>query len=337
MRLGIIGFGYWAKILARCFSQHPEFELRCIADIAPERCWEARNSFQTATVTSVPDELLATDAIDAVAIATPADTHAALVRTALQAEKHVWVEKPLARTGQEAAELALFAQHCRRTLFIDHTFLYCNSIKRIKQMLECSELERIRSYASIRTNKGKPRTDASIYHDLAIHDLAILDFLMGESPLAVSVTPPSADPDTPCEDELITLTYASGTTGSIRVNWSAPAKVRRILISSDRQTVVFDDMNSHHKLRLLNVVSPQRADDSANQLDIDPELVGRVVPLHDTRETLANAIECFLDCIHCGRQPVSDGWQGVRLATILDACLSSADAGGVWEHVASHS
>jgi predicted dehydrogenase len=332
MRIGVIGFGNWGKVLCRCFSE-ASLEVSFIAEIAPERCEEARRGFPGALHALSSAELLATGDIDAVAIATPASTHFDIAREALEAGKHVWIEKPVAETADQARALALLAQRRGCVLFIDHTFLYSSSIRLIKRMLAQKEFAGMRRYESVRTNDGQPRRDTSIFHDLTIHDLAILDFLLGEPPLAVSATRMPAQGASASGDQCIALSYASGVTAGIRVNWCASAKVRRIAISSSRQTVEFDDMQPHHKVWIHEY--PLAASTEHESCDLSSgRQNGRLLSPQDQREALANAVECFLDSIRTGQKPVSDGWQGVRLAAIVHACLSSSKADGRWTDVA---
>jgi predicted dehydrogenase len=332
MRIGIVGYGHWGKILCRCFSE-ASLEVAFIADIVPERRAEASRSFPGALHASSSAELLVRGDIDAVAIATPASTHFDIAREALEAGKHVWIEKPIAETADQARALALLAQRRGCVLFIDHTYLYSSSIRLIKQMLARDEFAGRLRYESVRTNDGQPRHDTSIFHDLTIHDLAILDFLVGENPLAVSATRMPAQGASASVDQCIALTYASGVTAGIRVNWCASTKVRRIAISSSRRTVEFDDMETHHKVRIRE--SPLAATTEHGLCDSGSgRQNGNLLPRQDQRETLANAVESFLNSIRTGQRPVSDGWQGVRLAAIVHACLSSAEADGRWTDVA---
>ncbi|MGK9230655.1 Gfo/Idh/MocA family oxidoreductase [Inquilinus limosus] len=330
MRIGVIGFGYWGKILSRCLSEAPGIDLSLIADIDPLRREEARRRFPDALIAPGTLGLSGMGALDAVVIATPANTHYSLAKAALEAGKHVWVEKPVAETADQARLLVLLAQQRRRVLFIDHTFLYSDGIRLIKQMLVRKDFAEMRCYESVRTNNGRSRADASIFHDLAIHDLAILDFLVGESPLAVSATKvPARDAAVP-GDQRIMLSYASGVRAGIRVNWSASAKTRRIVISSSRQAVEFDDLELHHKVRLHEFPFAEATGyDRFHGLDADRDKA-RVLPLCSQKEALANAVDCFMHCIRTGERPVSDGWQGVRLAAVVEACVSSARAGGQW-------
>jgi predicted dehydrogenase len=332
MRVGIIGYGYWGAIVARSFSRVPEVELTCIADLAPARREEARCRFPHASLAATPSDLLDRNDVDAVVVATPANTHHDIVQSALDADKHVWVEKPIADTAAEAIALVRLAQRRSRTLFVDHTFIYSDSVRAIKQVVAGHQFGEMHLYASVRTNSGVGRTDASIFHDLAIHDLAILDFLAGQSPVAVAAGKPSARQAAAGQDQCVTLAYASGLRADIRVNWCAPAKARRVVISSARQTVEFDDLELHHKVRLReHSVDARGGRASAGRGEA--RRLGRIVPLNGPRESLANAVDCFLHSIRSGERPLSDGWQGVRLAAILDACKSSAETDGNWTDV----
>jgi predicted dehydrogenase len=334
MRVGLIGFGYWGKRLSRCFSEAPGLDVSFIADISPVRCEEARSLFPRALVASKSASLLATTNVDAVAIATPANTHFGIAKAALEAGKHIWVEKPVAETVSQAKALLTFARQRERVLFIDHTFLYSTSIGLIKQILVQKKFDEIRYYRSVRTNSGQSRTDISIFHDLAIHDFSILDFLVGESPLAVSARKKSTQGTSAPGEQHIALSYSSGLKAEICVNWCASTKARRIVITSDRQTIEFDDIELHHKIRLHEFPFPVTAECGLCKAEADPR-TGRVLPLRGQKETLAKAVESFLHCISTGERPMSDGWQGVRLAAIVDSCLLSAEADGRWVNVVS--
>ena len=327
MRIGIIGFGYWGTILARCFARAPHVEICCIADIAPERLVEARRQFPNAVLTSTSAEAVDMEDADVLVIATPSNTHHEIAKAALEAGKHVWIEKPVAETAEQATALVLLAQERKRLLFIDHTYIYSDSIRLIKQMMAGKDFGEMQRYHSVRINNGRARKDSSVFHDLAVHDLAILDFLVGEGPLAVAVTGQAED-----EEQHIALTYSSGLKAEIRVNWCAPDRVRRITISSHDQSIEFDDTQLRDKVRIHQHLSPGAP--AINFGDIGAgRHNGSVLPLESTTETLANAVENFLHCIRTGEKPASDGWQGVRLAAILDACLSSVKGVGQWTEV----
>jgi predicted dehydrogenase len=334
MRVGLIGFGYWGKMLSRCFSEVPGADVFFIADISAVRREEARRLFPRAMLASRWAELLGADNVDAVAIATPANTHFGIAKAALDAGKHIWVEKPLAETISQAKALHMFAQQRERVLFIDHTFLYDASVRLIKEILAQKKFEEIRYYQSIRTNSGQPRTDTSIFHDLAIHDFAILDFLVDESPLAVSARKNTARGIPAPGEQRIALSYSSGLKAELCVNWCASTKARRIAITSDSQTLEFDDMELHHKMRLHEFPSLVTAECGLCNVDA-VRRNGRVLQLPSRKEPLAKAVESFLHCISTGERPVSDGWQGVRLAAVVDSCLLSAETDGRWVNVIS--
>lgn len=329
MRIGLIGFGYWGEKLARCFSAAAQAEVVCIAETAPERRTEALSRFPSVHITPDWSELLGSDAIDVAVIATPANTHHRIAKAAFEAGKHVWIEKPVAETASEARALAALAKRQERVLFIDHTFIHSDSVRLIKKEIRQRPFGDILKYSSIRINNGEPRLDSSIFHDLAIHDLSILDFLVEQSPIAVSVTDASGAPGS---GRHVALSYPSGLSAEIRVNWCAPAKARRVVISSCDRSLEFDDTAPHHKVRLYEFALPRAGRFSFRGFDADRRN-GSVLPVDNPREALANAVDEFLRCIRTGAKPASDGGQGVRLAAIVDACLASAEAVGRWTEV----
>ena len=333
MRVGIIGFGYWGEKVARCFSQAQRAEVARIADTAPARRDEARRRFPQVHITSQARHVFDDATIDALVIATPSNTHGAMAVAALEAGKHTWIEKPVAETADQARALAALAQQRDRVLFIDHTFIYSGSVRLLKTVISERRLGDVLHYNSMRTNNGKPRRDCSIFHDLAIHDLSILDVLVAESPAAVLVTGAPASAADMSSGRHIRLAYPSGLSAAICVDWCAPAKARRVVIGSADQSVEFDDMEPEHKIRLYEFPVPATAEFSFRAFDAD-RANGRILPLDSPREALANAVDEFVRCIETGTEPVSNGRQGVRLAAVVDACLLSAEATGQWIKVA---
>jgi predicted dehydrogenase len=334
MRVGLIGFGYWGKILSRYFSETQGIDLFSIADTSFERREEAGRLFPRASLASGTAEFLGNSEMDAVAIATPANTHYRIAKAALEAGKHIWVEKPVAETANQAKALLVLAQQRKLVLFIDHTFLYSGCIILIKQLLSQREYKEMRYYRSVRSNSALPRTDTSIFHDLAIHDFAILDFLFREHPLTVRVQKTPKEGSTTSGEQYIVLSYFSGLSAEIRVNWCAPAKARRIAISSHRRAIEFDDMELYHKVKLHEFPISTMANYGLSQVSAE-SLRERVLALHSEKDTLARAVESFLHCIRTGEKAPSDGVQGARLAAIVDSCLLSAEADGRCVNISS--
>ncbi len=266
MRMGLIGFGYWGEKLARCFSA-AQVDVAFLAETAPERREKALRRFQSARITADWLELLRDSAIDAVAIATPADTHHDIAKAALEAGKHVWIEKPVAETARQARALVALAERQERVLFIDHTFIHSDSVRLMKRRISETPFGDVLNYNSLRINNGLPRNDASIFHDLAIHDLSILDFLTGQSPSAVSVTDAPAARGAQDSGRRIALSYPSALRAEINVNWCAPSKARRVVVSSSSQSLEFDDTELHHKLRLYEFALPAESAFSFREFD----------------------------------------------------------------------
>ncbi|HJZ69362.1 MAG TPA: Gfo/Idh/MocA family oxidoreductase, partial [Blastocatellia bacterium] len=186
--IGVIGYGYWGPNLVRNFANAPGAALIAISDLSADRLAEARRRYPSARVTQSYSELLADPTIDAVAIATPVSSHFELAMEALKRDKHVLVEKPLAASSDQASRLIDEAAGRNLVLMVDHTFVYTGAVRKIAELVGEGVLGEIYYYDSVRVNLGLFQHDVNVIWDLAVHDLAILDFLLPSKPVAASVT-----------------------------------------------------------------------------------------------------------------------------------------------------
>lgn len=324
VRVGIVGLGYWGKVLARYFANADGVDLLACADVNQEGL--ETHSFSPVCSSMTTSDLLRLRDIEAVVIATPAETHFDIAKAALFAGKHVWIEKPVAQTTEQALELASLARRQQRILFVDHTYVYSDHIAHIRQVFEKCGIGDPKSYHSTRVNNGLPRSDASIFHDLAIHDFAVLDRIFGCGPTLTRVTH-SERPGARLSDNIIELAYRTGQTASVVVNWSGPEKIRLMHVEGSVGVLEFDELRTHQKLARRVMLGGKTGNDSG-RTDIR---VG--IALQNERETLANAVQAFVDAVRSGNPPYSDGWQGVRLARIVDACVASKNSGGTWQRI----
>jgi predicted dehydrogenase len=320
VRVGLIGYGYWGPNLARCFSEAQKAQLAAVHDRFPDALRKAGQRYPHALMIGDLGDLLRDPEVDAVAIATPVRTHHALALAALQAGKHVLVEKPMACTSQEARRLVAEAERRGLVLMVDHTFVYTGAVRKIRDLVTAGELGQIHYYDSTRVNLGLLQKDINVVWDLAIHDLSILDFVLGEPPAAIAATAASHVPGSPETMAFITLFFATGTLAHINVNWLAPVKVRQVLIGGSRKMIVYDDVQPSEKVKVYDKgVTVTAQGEALYDLLIGYRSGDIWTPQLPSVEALRTEVDHFVECIETGSRPLTDGLMGVRMIELLEA------------------
>ncbi|HVN85471.1 MAG TPA: Gfo/Idh/MocA family oxidoreductase [Candidatus Binatia bacterium] len=324
MRIGIIGYGYWGPNLVRNFAELPGVEVAAVADLDQTKLATVQRRFPTLKATMDFHDLLNDPSIDAIAVATPVRTHFQLGIAALKAGKHLWLEKPMAETSLQACQLVHEAERRQRVLFVDHTFIYTGAVRKMGELIKSGELGQVYYYDSIRVNLGLFQRDVNVISDLAVHDFSILDYLLGEHPVAVSASGINHFPGTPENLAYITLFYDSGMIAHVNVSWLAPVKVRQILIGGSKRMITYDDLQPSEKVKIY---------DKGISFTDDPEQIYRMrvgyrtgdmwAPNLDGSEALRVAVEHFVDCIERGTVPQTTGHLGFRVVELIEAATSS--------------
>jgi len=247
--VAVIGAGYWGPNLVRNFQASPSFRLRWLCDLDVARAERVLGNYSTVKVTASLDEVLADPQTQAIAVATPAGTHLPVAMAALRAGKHVLVEKPLAATYDEGRQLVEEADERGLTLMCDHTFCYTPVVSRIRDLLHSGEIGDLLYLDSVRINLGLVQRDIDVIWDLAPHDLSVLDFVLPDGVVPVSVSAHGSDPigaGRACIGYL-SLQLSSGAIAHIHVNWLSPIKLRTVIIGGSKRTLVWDDLNPMHR------------------------------------------------------------------------------------------
>jgi predicted dehydrogenase len=188
VNIAVVGYGYWGPNLVRSFAETPGARVAAVADLDPARLALVERRFPGVKTTTDLDVILDDPEIDAVAVATPAATHFPLGMRALQAGKHLWLEKPMTETSAQAQALNDEARRRGRVLIVDHTFVYTPAVRKMAELIGNGEIGDVYYYDSTRVNLGLFQRDVSVICDLAVHDFAILDYLLGRAPQAVSAS-----------------------------------------------------------------------------------------------------------------------------------------------------
>jgi predicted dehydrogenase len=334
--LAVIGAGYWGPNIVRSSLATPELHLEYLCDLDLERARRALGPRSEVRVTSSYEDVLADPKVSAVAIATPAATHFDLVRAALEAGKHVLVEKPLTPTVAEGRKLADLAQHSGLILMCDHTYCYTPAVQRIRQLIRSGEIGDIQFVDSVRINLGLVQPDVDVLWDLAPHDLSILDFVLPDDVVPMAVAAHTGDP---LRTKRACLAYLSvwmsnGALAHVHVNWLSPTKVRTTLFGGSRRTIVWDDMNPVARIMIHDrgidlVEAAALGPDERREAQISYRLGDMHAPALPEREALGNVMTEFAASIAEHRQPLTDAEFGLRVLTLLEAATQSAENGGV--------
>lgn len=323
--LGVAGLGNWGPNLLRNFAALPGCEVRVCCDRDTAALERARRQHPAVVATSRFADLL--DApIDAVVIATPAPTHYELARAALLAGMHVFVEKPITLDVAQAQELIGLAEERRRILMVGHLLEYHPAVVRLRALIEAGELGELRYIYSQRLNLGIVRRDENVMWSLAPHDISVLLMLLGGRPVEVSAQG-MAYLQPGVEDVVfLTIRFEHGQLGHVHVSWLDPHKTRRFTVVGARKMAVFDDVAATEKLRVYDqgVVPTYASYGEALTIRFGDIHIPRV----DMREPLRLECEHFVECVRAGRQPRSDGRDGLRVLRVLAAGQRSLEQGG---------
>jgi predicted dehydrogenase len=325
VRAGLIGYGYWGPNLARNLVESEGLELTAIAEARPERRALAARRHPWVQLCADAAGLLDRDDVEAVVIATPLATHYPLARAAIERGKHVLVEKPLAGSRADAIDLAARAEARGVRLMVDHTFVYNTAVRKVRSLVDAGELGELLYLDSVRINLGLFQQDSNVIWDLAAHDLAILDFLIDERPVAISANGSALAGFTHENVAYIAIHYASGFLAHFHVNWLAPVKIRTMLLGGRQRMLVYDDLDQSDKVRVYDkgVDFDVLDEETRRQIFISYRAGDMNAPRLDRREALSLVVEEFAAAIAGGRAPLTDGAAGIRVVTMLEAADQS--------------
>ncbi len=333
VRIGVIGYGYWGPNLVRNFAELSGAELVAVADLNPDRLALAQRRYPALRTATDANELIAAPDIDAIVIATPVSSHHALALAALRAGKHVLVEKPLAASTREAAELVEEARRQNRVLMVDHTFLYTGAVQKIHELSASGELGDVYYYDSVRVNLGLFQSDVSVIWDLAVHDLSIMDYVLPARPTAVSALGITHVDGQQTNMAYLTLSFEEKVLAHIHVNWLAPVKVRRTLIGGSQKMIVYDDLEPSEKIRLYDKgisVVDQEDGESVYKMLAYRRTGDMIAPKLRMTEALELEAAHFVACVEGRETPLSDGEAGLRVVRMLEAAEESLRQQGKW-------
>jgi len=327
VRTAVVGLGYWGPNLIRNLNELEEAELRWICDLDQSRLDTFGRRYPAVSCTRDFADLLADPELEAIAIATPVSTHFPLALAALEAGKHVFIEKPLASSVAQAEDLAAVAADRGLTLMPGHTFLYSPPVNMIRDLIAGGELGEIYFISMSRVNLGLHQSDVSVAWDLGPHDFSILRYWLEETPSHLSAMSRSCIVPTIPDIAFINLEYGQGAIAHVELSWLAPSKLRRTTVVGSRKMVVYDDVSNE----------PVRVFDSGVMLD-DPQSFGEFQLSYRTGEIISPPISPaeplqlemadFCASVRTGRMPRSSASLGIEVVRMIEAVDTSLASSG---------
>jgi predicted dehydrogenase len=322
LRVGVIGYGYWGPNVVRNFASQPGCLVTAVCDKNPRALTQVSTRCPTASLTTDPDDVIASPKIDAVAIVTPVSTHYELAREALRHGKHVFVEKPFTATSAQAEELIELAEGKKLQIMVDHTFLFNGAVRKIKELVDGGVLGPLYYYDTTRVNLGLFQHDVNVIWDLAPHDLSIIDHLLGVEPEVVLATG-GAHLNGLADVAYITLSFPRNIIAHVNVNWLSPVKVRTTLVGGQRKMLVWDDLQPTEKVRVYDKGVDVGTEQGIHEVLVSYRSGDMWAPRVDETEALQLETRYFLSCVASGTRPVNDGEAGLRVVKMLEAADES--------------
>ena len=319
IKVGVVGYGYWGPNLVRNFMTQECSDVVVVSDLDAQRLERVSTLYPSVRTTTDYTHMLNDPSVDAVVVATPVRTHFDIAMAALKAGKHVLIEKPIASTAEQAQRLVDEADRLGLVLMVDHTFVYTGAVRKMHELVRQPNFGKLHYYDSTRVNLGLFQHDVNVLWDLAVHDLSIMSYVLGATPLAVSATGQPREPGHPEYAAFLTI-FFENMIAHVNVNWMSPVKVRRTLVGGSGKMIVYDDLEAIEKIKLY---------DKGVNVTEDPEDIRKVLisyrtgdmwsPKLDETEALTLEARHFADCIMNKKTPVTGGEQGLEMVRILEA------------------
>jgi len=313
--VGLIGFGYWGKNILRNLCELGVINTAC--DSNQNLISEQKKIFSGVNFTSSFDEVLQNKDIKAVAISTPAATHANFVKQSLLAGKDVFVEKPLALTVKEGQKLAELAEKENRILMVGHILQYHPAVLKLKELIASGEIGKIQYIYSNRLNIGKLRTEENILWSFAPHDISVIIMLLEEEPIKVSAFGEDSFNRHVYDTTMTSMEFGTGVKGHVFVSWLHPYKEQKLIVVGSKAMIVFDDLNQD-KLRIF----PHKIEWKGGKIPVAYKADYEAIPVKDA-EPLKQELKHFLECVEKKKTPRTDGFEGVKVLKVLERAEES--------------
>ena len=323
IRAAVIGYGYWGPNIVRNFKTCGAIDLACVCDQSAQQLELVKKAYPDVRTTQNVADVLSDKSIDAVAIITPVASHFELGMQAIEAGKHVWVEKPITASSEEARRLCDAADKQHRVLFVDHTFIYTGAVRKLRELMEKQELGKLCCYDSVRSNLGLYRRDVNVLWDLAVHDVSIMDYALRPRVTAVSATGVANVPGMPESSAFMTCYLEGNALMHVHADWFSPVKGRTTTITGDRRMIVYDDNEQVEKIRVWDRGVEVTPGTGGGAPALSYRNGSYVAPELPKLEALSAAATHFAESIEQNKRPITDGEFGFRVVQVLEAAIRS--------------
>jgi predicted dehydrogenase len=331
MKVGVIGLGYWGPNLVRNFLAQREVKKVIACDIREARLQSIKEKFPAAELSKDCFELINGDC-DIIVISTPVDTHYSFAKKALEAGKHIWVEKPFTASSEEGEELIEIADRKNLKIFVDHTFIYNGAVQKIKELLNKNELGNIIYFDSERINLGLFQRDVNVVWDLAPHDLSIMAHLLSNHKMKALVANGIANFNGKENLAHICIYFEDNCFAHFHINWVSPVKIRRIIVGGDKKMLVYDDMENFEKIKVYDSGVEFKSAESIHEALVQYRIGDMFSPKVNQTEALALGAQEFISAINENRAPITGGKEGLEVVRLLEASdISLANMGKIVE------
>ena len=332
MKVGVIGLGYWGPNLVRNFQALKEVNKVIACDIRVERLQSIKVKFPAVELIKECKEIVDNNDIDIIVIATPVDTHYKLAKKALEAGKHIWVEKPFTSNSDEAEELIEIADRKNLKIFVDHTFIYNGAVRKIKELIDKDELGNIIYFDSERINLGLFQKDVNVVWDLAPHDLSIMTYFLEKHKVKALVANGIANFNGKENLAHICIYFEDNCFAHFHVNWVSPVKIRRIIVGGNKKMLVYDDMENFEKIKVYDSGVEFPSAESIHEALVQYRIGDMFSPKVNQTEALALGAQEFISAIKENRKPLTSGIEGLAVVKLLEAAdISLANMGKIVE------
>lgn len=327
LNVGLVGLGYWGPNLLRVLTETEGAAVRTICDLDERRLSQFARRHPSIHATTRFEDLLGDSELDAVILATPIHTHFPLATQSLEAGKHTFVEKPLARSADEAEGLIDLAASNDLVLMCGQTFLYSPPVRATKRLIEQKELGEIYFISSSRVNLGLHQRDVSVIWDLGPHDFSILLYWLDEFPETISAVGRDSVVRGIPDVAFVTLNFPSGILANIELSWLAPGKLRRTVVVGSEKMVVYDD-GSQEPIKIFNHGVIYEDPETFGQYHLSYRTGDIVSPKLETSEPIAVELDEFVGSVRAGASPPGHLELGHRVVALAEAAQYSLDRDG---------
>jgi len=322
IRFGVIGYGYWGPNVVRNLHSLEGSRIVTICDQSANALKRAKQIYPHVEMTRNSDDVVTSADVDAVAVVTPVWTHYELAKKALLNGKHVFVEKPLTSTVEQAEELIELAERKNLSIMVDHTFLFTGAVRKIRQLIDDGTLGDLYYYDSTRVNLGLFQHDINVVWDLAPHDLSIMDHVIRARPEAIVATG-ECHLNGFVDVAFITVYFPQNFIAHINVNWLSPVKVRTTLIGGEKKMLVWNDLEADEKIKVYDKGVQMTNNQGVYDLLVSYRSGDMWSPKVEQAEALKVELSHFRECILNGKRPANDGIAGLRVVKMLQAADQS--------------